>query len=225
RLARAAGLDVGSKLRTAGHEFTVVGIAPQGAMVRAFIPLSTAQFLFNGRLGRSTLLFVKLRPGVRTGAAAEAIRGLGHLAAVPVNEFRGMLLARFGIIYLYVDAVNAVTLVVAFLFILVTLYTAVIQRLREIAILRSMGATDARILGHVVAESLILTISGAAVGIALALAAGAGIEAIKPFLTVTFSWRWVLIAAGVAVGGGLLAALYPAWYATHVDVTEILNLE
>ena len=136
-----------------------------------------------------------------------------------------MLLSRFGVLYLYVDAVNAVTLIVAFLFVLVTLYTTVIQRTREIALLRSMGATRGFVLRQVVCESLILTLCGAAGGVLLAFPAGAGIEAIKPFLTVTISPRWILLAGAVAVAGGLTAAAYPAWRAASVDITEALRLD
>jgi len=225
RLARAAGLKVGATLHAVGHEFTIVGIAPEGAMVRAFIPLSTAQFLFNNRLGRSTLLMVKLGEGVSEQAAIKAIRATRRLSAIPVGQYRSLLLAQFGIMYVYVDVVNVITLIVAMLFILVTLYTTLIQRTREIAILRSMGATRGYVLRQVICESLIRTACGATAGIVLALLAGAAIEAFRPFLTVTVTWRWVLVGAAAAIGGGIVAGLYPAFHATRIDVTEALNLE
>jgi len=125
----------------------------------------------------------------------------------------------------YVDAVNAVTLVVAFLFILVTLYTMVIQRTREIAILRSMGAARLYILREVLAESLILTFLGAAAGVGLSLAAAAIIQAALPLLTVTITWEWIATAAVVALVGGTAAAMYPGWCAIRVDVVEALNFE
>ena len=225
RLARAARLAVGSTVYSAGHRFTIVGIVPAGVIVRAFVPRATAEFLVNGPLDRFTLMFVQLRDGVRVGAAAEAIRSAGRLAAVAPDEFRGMLESRFGIMYVYVDAVNAVTLVVAFLFVLVTLYTMVIQRTREIAVLKSMGATRGFILRGVLCESLILSAAGAAVGVGLSFVAAAAIEAVRPLLTVTISWAWIAAAAAAAGAGGTLAAIYPAWCAMRVDVVEALNLE
>jgi ABC-type antimicrobial peptide transport system permease subunit len=225
RLARASGLKVGDKVYSAARNFTIVGIVPAGAMVRAFIPLATAEHLFYGGTGRFTLMMVKLREGVSIGAAKEAIRKNKHLKVMSVGEYRAMLESSFGIIYPFVDTVNTITLIVAFLFILVTLYTMVIQRRREIAILRSMGAPRTLILKEVLTESLILTIFGAAIGIALAPAAGAGIEAVKPLLTVQLTAKWILIAAAAAVIGGTLAAIYPAWRAMNVDVAETLSLE
>jgi len=225
RLARAAGVGVGGTIHAAGHDWTVVGIAPDGAMVRVFVPRATAEYLFNGPLDRFTLLFVKLRDGVPVDAAAKAVRGIKRLSAAAVSQYRAMLVERFGVMYVYVDVVNAVTLVVAFLFILVTLYTMVIQRTREIAILKSMGAGAGFILLSVLGESLLLTGGGAALGIAASPAAAAAIEAVRPLLTVRIQWTWVLIALGAAGVGGALAALYPAYCAMRVDTLEALSLE
>ena len=225
RLAKAAGLKRGDKVYAAGHHFAVVGVVPHGALARAVIPLATAEFLFTGRLGRYTLLFVKLREGARVGSAIAAIRATRRLTAVAIDEYRGMLEQRFGIMYLYVDTVNIVTLIVAFLFILVTLYTMVIQRRREIAILRSMGATRRFIVGEVVGESIILTACGTAAGVLMSLGAAAGIEALKPLLTVRITWSWILIAALAAGAGAVVAAAYPAMNAMRTDVVEALTLE
>ncbi|MDY7011740.1 MAG: ABC transporter permease [Planctomycetota bacterium] len=225
RLARASGLKVGDKVYSAARNFTIVGIVPAGAMVRAFIPLATAEHLFYGGTGRYTLLMVKLREDVSIGAATEAIRRQKHLKVIALGEYRAMLENRFGVLYIYVDTVNTITLFVAFLFILVTLLTMVIQRRREIAILRSMGATRRFILKEIVTESLMLTVVGAAAGIAISPAAGAAIETVRPLLTVQITARWMLIAAAAAVFGGVVAAIYPAWRAMNVDVAETLSLE
>ncbi len=225
RLARAADLEVGSRVLAAGHHFTVVGIVRAGALARAFVPRATAEFLCNGPLDRFTLMFVKLREDVAHGAAAEAIRRHKRLAAVAVGQYEAMLEERFGILYRYVDAVNGVTLVVAFLSILVALYTMVIQRTREIAILKSLGATRWFMLREVLAESLILSICGAGLGAAAAPLAGAVIQAAAPLLTVDVAWPWVAVAAGAALAGGCLGALYPAWCALRVDTVEALALE
>jgi len=227
RLAKAADLDVGSEVYAAGHHFSVVGVVPAGAMVRAFIPRATAEFLFNGPLGRFTLMFVKLRPQLRDrpGPAIAAIGKSGRLTAVPVRRYQDMLQERFGVMFVYVDAVNAVTLVVAFLFILVTLYTMVIQRTREIAILKSMGATRWLIVRTVLAESLLLSAAGALLGAVAAPAVGVAIEYVRPLLTVHIGWQWVAIAAAAAAVGGTAAAVYPALCAIRVDVAEALTLE
>ena len=225
RLAGAADLQVGSKVHSAGHEFAVVGIVPAGALARIFIPRSTAEYLFNGRLDRHTLQFVKLRDGVRIGAVAERIRTEHRLAAIGMNEYRGMLVGQWQLMYVFVDMVNVVVLSVAFLFILVVLFIMVLQRRREIAILLSMGATRWFILSEVVAESMLLTVVGTTGGVAMSFGAAAAIEAVRPLLTVTVTLKWIAVAGGASLLGGTIAALGPGWQAANVNVAEAINLE
>ena len=226
RLAKAGGYRVGQTVRSAGHDWRIVGIAPAGVMTRVFLPRRTAQFLFgSGDITKSTMILLKLRRGVDIGPAVRTIRRSIRQDVIPLTRYRGMLVEKFGIIFVYVDMVNAIALVIAFLFIMITLYTMVLQRTREIAILKSCGAGDWFILRQVLAESLILTGAGAGAGIALSFAAGWAIEAYRPLLTVTITWHWIAVAVIAAAAGSLLSGLYPAWRATRVDVLEALTLE
>ena len=127
--------------------------------------------------------------------------------------------------FTYVDVVNVIALGIAFLFVMITLYTMVLQRTREIAILKSCGASGAFILRQVGGESAILTAFGTGVGIAMSFAAAAAIEHFRPLLTVRISWRWIGIAIAAAAAGSLIAALWPAWRATRVDMVEALSHE
>jgi putative ABC transport system permease protein len=226
RLASAGGYRVGQTVSTANHDWTIVGIVPAGVMSRVFLPLRTAQDLFNaGDITKCTLIFLKLREGVDAPAAAAAIGRTVGQDVVPVESYRGMLEAQFGQMFTYVDAVNIIALVIAFLFVMVTLYTMVLQRTREIAILKSCGATNKFIVRQVLCESLMLTGLGTGVGIALSYLAGWAITRAKPLLTVEITPGWLAIAVGAALGGAAAAALYPAWRATRVDMVEALNYE
>jgi putative ABC transport system permease protein len=226
RLARAGGYRLGQVVEAANHHWTIVGIAPAGVMARVFMPRPTAQYLFgNGDVTKSTLMFVKLADGVDVGPAARAIAATTGQEVVPLTRYRGMLLEKFGIMFVYVDAVNVIAMVIAFLFIMITLYTMVLQRTREIAILKSCGASDFFLLRQVLAESLLLTGAGTAVGVALSFLAGWIIQAARPLLTVTITGHWIAVAAWVALAGAVAAAGYPAWRATRVDVVEALTLE
>ena len=209
RLASKAGLGVGDVVHVANHDWRIVGIVPAGAMSRVFLPRRAAQFLFgSGSITKSTLMFVKLKGGVDADAAARRIRRMGQ-EVVQVWQYRAMLARKFEVMFRYVHAVNAVALVIAFLFILNTLYIMVLQQTREIAILKSCGASGWFILRQVLAESMLLTGAGAVVGIVGSFAAGWAIEAFTLY-TVTITWRWIVIAlgaverarAGGADGGG-----------------------
>ena len=226
RLAKAGGYHVGQTVRSAGHDWRIVGIAPAGVMTRVFLPRRTAQFLFgSGDITKSTMIFLKLRRGVDVGPAVRKIRKTIPHDVIPLMRYRGMLVEKFGILFVYVDMVNAIALAIAFLFIMITLYTMVLQRTREIAILKSCGAGDWFILRQVLAESLILSGVGTAAGVALSFAASWAIETYRPLLTVTITWHWIAVAVIAAAAGSLVSGLYPAWRATRVDVLEALTLE
>ena len=237
RLARAGGKKlvngrtvetpryrVGDVVEAAEHRWKIVGIVP-GGMTRVYMHRRTAQFLFaGGDTTKSTLLFVKLAPNVDAEEAKRRLAG-PRLRAIRLSEYRRMLLSRFNMIFVYVDMVNGVALIISFLFIMITLYTMVLQRTRDIAILKSSGASNGFILRQVLGESLLLTMVGTVAGVALAFPAAWLIETIKPLLTVNITWWWIALAGAVALSGAGVSALYPAWRATRVDMVEALTLE
>ena len=226
RLAAAGGFRVGQTIRAANHDWTIVGIAPAGVMTRVFMPLRTAQYLFGGGdITKCTLIFVKLRNGVDVGPASQTLQKHLHQDVIPLESYRGMLVHKFGILFTYVDAVNVIALIIAFLFATTTLYTMVLQRTREIAILMSCGASKGFILREVMAESMILTGLGTGIGIAMSFGAAWAIQHFRPLLTVQICWEWVAIAVLAAAGGAMISSLYPAWRATRVDMVEALTYE
>ena len=226
RLAEAGGYQLGQTVFVANHHWRIVGIVPAGAMSRVFLPRATAQYLFgNGDMTRSTLMFVKLAEGVDPGPAVGAVAKLTGQDVVAVTRYRGMLMEKFGIMFVYVDAVNAVAMIIAFLFIMITLYTMVLQRTREIAILKCAGASNLFLARQIAAESLILSGAGTVAGVGMSFLAARAIQAFRPLLTVTITWEWIAVAVAVALVGAMASAVYPAWKAGRVDVAEALAFE
>jgi putative ABC transport system permease protein len=225
RLARAGKYSVDDTVSVAGYKWKIVGIVPAGTITRVFLPHKTGQYLFGlGDMGKSTLLFVKLKPGVNPAAGIKAIRSF-TLDAVELSQYRQMLVSKWGIMFTYVDTVNVIALVIAFLFVMTTLYTMVLQRTREIAILKSCGASNGFILRQVLGESWLLTGFGTLLGIAMSFLAGWGIANFKPLLTVQISPQWIVISILAAAIGSFVSAIYPAWRATKIDMVEALTYE
>ncbi len=200
-------------------------IAQAAGVIIAAYKSGGGVFLFgNGDITKSTLLFIKLKDGVDPTAAARKLKMFG-LDVAQIEQFRFMLEKQFGIMFVYVDAVNIVALVIAFLFIMITLYTMVLQRTRDIAILKSSGASNAFLVRQVLAESLLLSLGGTLTGIGLSVPASWAIEHFWPLLTVQTSWRWIIAASIAAVIGAFVSGLYPAWRATRVDMVEAMSYE
>jgi putative ABC transport system permease protein len=226
RLAEAGDFSLGDTVRAANHDWRIVGIAPAGVVTRVFLPLSTAQHLFGtGGMNNCTLIFLKLHDGADVGPTTERLRRVFPLDYIPLSAYRAKLVEQFSLMFTFVDAVNAIALIIAFLFVMTTLYTMVLQRTREIAILKSCGATRGFILRQVLGESALLTLLGTAVGIGLSYLTGWLVRLKFPLLTMDITPQWIGIAVLAAAAGATLASLYPAWRAMRVDMIEALAYE
>jgi putative ABC transport system permease protein len=104
------------------------------------------------------------------------------------------------------------------------MYTAVLERTREIGILKSMGASKAEIVSVVLRETAILAV----VGVILGVAGSYGVRfAMLHSTTLQFQIpsRWLLQGAVIAFAGSILGALYPAWIAARKDPIDALAYE
>ena len=124
-------------------------------------------------------------------------------------------------------AFAAVLMLAAGLSVFIALYTALEERRYDLAVMRTLGASPARLFGLLLAEGLVLALAGALLGLALghglAAALGIWLEAQQQYPVSGLVWRaeelWVV---AVAVGVGLVAALVPAWRAYRTDVSRTL---
>jgi putative ABC transport system permease protein len=103
------------------------------------------------------------------------------------------------------------------------MYTAVVERTREIGILKALGAKPFTIVDMLVREAVVLALAGCVLGIAFALAAKILILHTAPAsLPVTDAPDWWPKAAAIALGGALLGAIYPGLKAARQDAIEAL---
>src|SRR5262249_43442964 len=131
----------------------------------------------------------------------------------------------FSQIYMFMTIASTISMVVCFLFILLTVYMNVLERTREFGILRSLGATGGYLIREIVTESLLLCGAGAACGIAVGYIAKFIIEAVRPLLTVKIAPQFLLLAVAIAIVGGVISAVYPGWRATRFDPVVALSFD
>jgi len=225
RLARAGGYRVGDTTTVYNREFTIVGVVESGVAGRVFAPIHTLRHILNGGVPWSSMFFVKLTDPARAERAAETLAE--RIAAkVELKTDYGRLLAdSFHQIYLYMNIASGVALVVCFLFVMLIMYTLILQRTREIGILKSLGASRLYLVGIAVAESILVCLGGTATGIGLSFLAAWAIERLMPLSTVRIEPRWLLLAVTVGVCGGALSALYPGYRAARLDACAALAYE
>jgi putative ABC transport system permease protein len=118
-----------------------------------------------------------------------------------------------------------IAVVIGFLVIFLSMYTTIIERTREIGVLKSLGASKTYIVQVILSESTLLCIAGILVGIAFSYGSRAIFLKLFPTLTILISGEWILKAAVIAILGGLLGSSYPAWLASRRDPVEALAYE
>jgi putative ABC transport system permease protein len=219
--------QIGDEIRVMGRAFRIVGIVEAGVAGRVFAPIQTLREILNGGEPWSTMFFLKLRPDVDPVAAADRFQTvLGQQARVELKSEYGKLLHEsFAQINTYMTASSGLALVVCFLFILLTMYTMVLERTREIGILKALGMTRLGLLSMSISEALVVSSAGVLTGIGLAYAARYVLSILRPLLTVDLPWGMLVAAAALAVVGGGLSALYPGYRAARLEPAVALSCE
>ncbi len=228
--AEQMGLEVGDTLRMMNSTFRVVGIYETGQALDdagVVIGLREAQALI-GKPHQVQFYFISLHDPTRAAAVREKLA-----AAFPEVEFSltselGEAVSDFRVLQEGVDQISFLAVLIGMVGILNTMLMSVLERTREIGVLRSLGWRRWQVMGIFLRESLVLGIKGGLCGIPLGLALGAmagsaGIwgGAVEP----AYTPRMFVQAVVVAAVAGILGGLYPAWRATRMRPVEALRYE
>jgi putative ABC transport system permease protein len=125
----------------------------------------------------------------------------------------------------FIDVVVGISVVIGFIVIFQAMYTAVMERTREIGILKSMGASRLYIVNVVLRETVLLALGGIVLGIAVSLAARMALAQKFPLLQVVVDRGWMVRATLIAIAGAIAGALYPAFKAAQKDPIDALAYE
>lgn len=200
-----------------------------------FIPLATAQAMF-GQSGRITAVAIRLRdPGnaLLAAEAAERLRETRGAQVVTLTEMMGTFQNLVGSVRTLVLAIAILAVTISALTVFNTMLSAVLERTRELGVLRAVGASRRQVFGLLALESLALTTLGSACGLLLALLIGRSVEeVVKRFVPMApaeslmaLTGSVVLQCVLVGLGVGLAAGLYPAWQASRLPPAEALRIE
>jgi lipoprotein-releasing system permease protein len=236
-LAHDLGLSVGDRVRLrvgveAGATYTVAALFDVGNADLndrwVFTSLRAAQTLFGLEGGASTIE-VKVAEIYEAEATARAIAARTGLVAESWMATNEQLLtglrsqsASSAMIQLFV--VLAVALGIASV-----LAVSVVQKSREIGILRATGTSTRQVLRVFLVQGAILGLLGSAIGIALGIALGLGFQSVatnpdgSPRFPVTLDAALYLRSAAIAVGVGIAAALVPARRAARMNPADAIR--
>ena len=227
-LARAQHIKIGDKMEILNHDFRVAGIVVAGKGARKFLPMTTLQDL-NGSKDKASIFYLKLDDPANADAVASEIKqvpGMERHVAYSMNYYLSMLTPNnYPGLGTFLHVVIAISVTIGFIVIFQAMYTAVMERTREIGILKSMGASKFYIVNVILRETLMLALGGIVLGILISLAARAGIAQKIPTIRVIVTGGWILKTTIIAMIGAMLGALYPAYRAAQKDPIEALAYE
>lgn len=226
--AYGKGQHVGTQIEIMNHSFRICGIVEHGKGARKFLPLATLQELI-GAQGKVSVFYVKVdRPDQVEPVIREilAVPGMERYIVRSMREYLSMMtpenvpgLSKF------IGVVIGISVIIGFIVIFQSMYTAVLERTREIGILKSLGASKTYIVNLILRETLLLSLVGIAAGVAASFLLERLIRLRFPTLPIQIQTPWIGYATAIAVSGALLGALYPALRAAWKDPIDALAYE
>ncbi len=225
--ARQRDLKVGDKLDVIDQQWTVRGIVEPGKAARLLVQRDILQEL-TGATGRITAIYVLLdEPENTPEVLADLTEKMTNYSIYTTEE----VMSEFSVdnvpeFQTFMNIIIALSIAFGFLVIFLTMHTAVLERTREIGILKSLGASADYILGIFVREAAVLGVLGAAAGILGSFGTRALIRFFIPAsMQQAIVTSWWPVAIGVTLVGALLGVLYPAIKAAKQDALESLSYD
>ena len=229
-MATSMKKKVGETLDLSGVRFRVVGIFESSTgweEMGGVCTLRDAQSM-TGRPRKVMMYFVKLRNPAQASATVEKINAQFSQAHASLSGDFADQMPDMKNMDGMMSAISFVVILVGGMGVMNTMLMAVLERTREIGVLRALGWRSRAVLGLILQESLLIGLLGGFLGIGIVLSLAFGIRQVPDLgrsIPLLFSWdiyaRTILIASLL----GLVGGLYPAYRAIRLQPVEALRYE
>ena len=222
------GHKVGDTIQILHHPFRICGIVEHGKGGRKFIPILTMGELTSNP-ERANAFYLKLDDARNEELVRKEILSTPGMQQYDVQTIEELMSTmtpdRLPGFNIALRIVIGIAIVIGFLVIFQSMYTAVMERTREIGVLKSLGASRGYIVSVVLRETGLLAVVGIAAGIAVTFLLQAVLHAKLPKQDFELTPRWVGLATVIAFTGAILGAIYPALKAARKDPIDALSYE
>ena len=217
-------LKVGDKIKLYERDFTIVGSYEPAAGARVKIPLSTMQAQL-GAEGKASAILVKVKDGYTQEAVAETLHEkFPDTQIILTRELEELYMQSIPALNVFLNVVIGVAGGVSALIILLTMYTTVTERTRQIGVLKSLGMSNAGIALTIIQEALLIGAGGILFGLIATFILKA---VLTKWTTLNVQIEPQIVASILVVGllSSVLGALYPGLRAARLDAVEALSYE
>jgi len=237
-----AAAVIGKAVMLGKSEFTVVGTieavetsslfsggGSSGSVGMAMIPFTTAKELnpnvqiFRAAVKATDTADIKV-VSKAIQAKLDELHGTNDTTVFTQDDILKIVDKILSLITTAIGALGAIPLLVGGIGIMNIMLVAVTERTREIGLRKALGATFWHILVQFLTESVVLSLFGGAVGVAIAKIASIIVKQ-KSDLTILVDWQAILIATLFSLGVGVIFGLAPAIRAAKKDPIDALRYE
>lgn len=206
-----------------GHKWRVSGIVEQGKLSRTFADINALQDMFSAH-DKVSVVYVKVDDPKNIDATLAALKEkLPTYKIYSAEEFLSLFTVNnVPILANFINVVVALAVIVGFLVVFMAMYMTVLERTREIGILKAMGATPGYILGILLRETVVLALAGTLLGILMTYGTRELMRIFVPNMPQVIVPDWYPYGALIALVGSFIGALYPGLKAARQDAIEAL---
>ena len=219
-------LKIGDKLNMYERDFTIVGVYEPAAGARVKISLQTMQNQLAGDETKVSSFLVKINKEKFTPEqVAQNIQNrFPDNQILLTSQLEELYVQSIPALGVFLNVVVGVAAFISALVILLTMYTTVTERTRQIGIMKSLGMSNAQIGWTIAQEALLISFLGVIGGVLLTYIVRFLLKQVTT-VEVSISWQLVLITLVIGLIGGAIGALYPALKAARLDAVEALSYE
>lgn len=251
QVASNLGVGLGGEITIEDQSFQVVGIladmeergggiAFRGLSNALFVPISTLEALYE-KEGTISMALVEAAAGADVTEVAEQVKMILSQQGTPVStitaeEISERISGVLGTVQMTLAAIAAISLLVGGIGVMNTMYTSVLERTREIGIMKAVGAKNRHVLNLFLVESGLMGIIGGIIGILLGIVVSSvagrfmgGMLSFGPMgggsFTASFSPGLIIGALAFSFALGAISGTFPARRAAKLRPVEALRYE